>query len=112
MTLDSFYSQSWGSFLHKHIPLNAGSNVLVDAIPGKRISVTQFLLSGDATVCYDLRSGDNPIFSFYGMEYFGVPLGAINEAVPLFITNTGESLNLFISGTVNANVYLRFREVT
>ena len=112
MGLDSFYSACWGSFNHEHKVLTVGQNILVPVIVGKRIGVTQFLLSGDATVIYELRSGNNPIFKFYGMEYFGVPLRAIDEAVPLFITNSGEALLLFVSGTVNANVHLHWQEIS
>ncbi len=110
MSLDSFYSSCCGNFNHDHKVLAVGLNTLVPAVAGKRISVTQFLLSGDATVTYELRSGTNPIFKFYGMEYFGVPLKALDTAVPLFLTNSGEALTLFVSGTVNANVHLHWQE--
>jgi len=67
------------------------------------------MLSGDATVKYKLRSNNNEIFTFYGMEYFGVPLESGSKQVPLFITNAGEALSINASGAVNANVYIQYK---
>lgn len=111
MALDAYYCHQWGTFNHKSVDIQAGANELVAAVPSKRISIFLFLLSGDATVRYDLYSGENKIFSFYGMEYFGVPLSTADKHVPLFITNVGEPLRLAASGTVNASVYLHYREM-
>ena len=109
MALDSFDSQTLGTFQPKHIGIGVGINKLVAAEAGKRIKVFLFMLSGDTTVCYDLYSGTNPIFSFYGMEYFGTPLESHDRRVPLFLTNVGEDLRLVASAAVNGNCYIHYK---
>ncbi len=110
MALDDYYCHQWGLFKQQPIDIQAGVNELVAAVPNKRIGVFLFLLSGDATVRFDLYSGENKIFSFYGMEYFGVPLITADKHVPIFITNVGEALRLVVGSTVNASVYLHYKE--
>ena len=109
MALESFYSPAYGEFQPKHVDVSIGNNELVAAVASKRIEVYCFMLSGDATVKYQLSSGNNEIFTFYGIEYFGVPLEAGSKQIPLFLTNVGEVLTLSVSGIVNANVYLLYK---
>jgi len=109
MTLESFGSISHGPLAHENITISDGSNTLIAAVTGKRIVVHRFMLSGDSVVSYELRSGSNKIFTFYGNANFGVPLSAGHEQIPIFITNVGEALMLVASGSVSANVYLHYK---
>ena len=109
MTLESFSGIAYGPFEQKNVTISDGSNELVAAVAGKRIGVYRFMLSGDSIVSYELRSGSNKIFTFYGNENFGVPLSAGSEQIPIFKANIGEALVLVASGAVNANVYLHYR---
>lgn len=109
MALDSCECPSWGLVEHKNVPISSGENILIPAAAGHRYHVIRFMLSGDATVRYDLYSGSNLIFSFYGPEYFGIPLMAEDKHIGIFMANVGEALRLVASGAVNANVYLQYQ---
>lgn len=109
MALESFETTTGETIEHKNVTLAAGDKVLVTAEAGKRIKVFRFMLSGDAVVRFTLYSGSKMIFTFYGMEHFGVPLMSVDEHTPIFITNSGEALMLNASGAVHANVYLQYK---
>lgn len=112
MVLDNFYSQMYGDFQPKNVDLVAGLNTLVAVDSDKQVLVFLFLLSGDTTGNYVLRSGANKLFTFYGLEYFGVPLMSSALRVPIFITNRGELLTLTLPSGAAGSVYLHYRVIT
>lgn len=113
MSLDDFYAGQWGDLKHKRIPIVSGNEfvTLLDGIVEQRISVIRFLLSGDTQMVFELKSGDTPIFDFYGSVHFGVDEQAADAGIPAFITNVGEALILRCSADVTANVYLQYKYI-
>lgn len=112
MALDDFVSPSYGTFAHKCVDLVAGSNMLVEAESNEKVNVFLFLLSGDTTGAYVLYSGANKLFTFYGLEYFGIPLASADLRIPTFITNLGESLTLLLPSGAVGSTFLRYRVET
>jgi len=111
MALNDFDAGRWGVLSHKRIPITTASLIytLVPASDLQRIKVTRIMLSGDTQIVYNLLSGIEPLFDFYGSVHFGCDEQTADPEVPAFITNVSDALILMCSAAVTANVYLQYR---
>jgi hypothetical protein len=86
-----------------------GDNLLVAAVPGKRIKVIGYRLSASGSVTVKFRSNTSDIT---GLAFMSANQNTGKPGNPgLFRTNPGEALNLNLSANVAVGGHLTFCEV-
>lgn len=88
---------------------SSGANTIVAAVSGKKIHIVNFILSSSGTVNLKFQSHVTPT-DITGLFYCvaNSVVGAINDFVGYGSTNTGEALDINLSGAVAVGGVLHY----
>lgn len=89
---------------------SSGANTLVAAVTGKKIHIVNFIVSASGAVNFKFQSHVTPtdITGLFYLAAAGSFMGAANDFVGWGSTNTGEALDINLSGAVAVGGVLHY----